>query len=85
MIIGYGVEALDVVGFLGASSEVNWLKRDIRDAREVDLEYLRSTKKLDRYEQIQGKGTAYYQTDSWAIAIGEIMCKRIRDNKRIYL
>ena len=48
--------ALDVVGFLGASSEVKLVEEIIRDAREVDLEYLRSTKKLDRYEQIREKG-----------------------------
>jgi hypothetical protein len=48
--------ALDVVGFLGASSEVKRVEAIIHDAREVDLEYLRSTKKLDRYEQIREKG-----------------------------
>ena len=60
----------------------------IHDAREVDLEYLRSIRQLERYgyEQIKRKGRAYYQADSsQAIAIREIMCKRIRDNKRIYL
>ena len=49
--------ALDVVGFLGASTEVKLVEGIIEDAREVDLEYLRNTnKKLDRYEQIREKG-----------------------------
>ena len=48
--------ALDVMGVLGASTEVKLVEGIIEDAREVDLEYLRSTKKLDRYEQIREKG-----------------------------
>ena len=49
--------ALDVMGVLGASTEVKLVEGIIEDAREVDLEYLRNTnKKLDRYEQIREKG-----------------------------
>ena len=48
--------ALDVVGFLGTSTEMKLVEDIIHDAREVDLEYLRSIRKLDRYEQIWEKG-----------------------------
>ena len=48
--------ALDVVGFLGASTEVKLVEDIIHDAREVDLEYLRSIRQLERYEQIREKG-----------------------------
>jgi hypothetical protein len=48
--------ALDTVGFLGTSAEVKLVEEIIRDAREVNLERLRSVRKLDRYEQIREKG-----------------------------
>ena len=48
--------ALDVVGFLGTSVEVKLVEEIIRDAREVDLERLRSVRKLNPYEQIREKG-----------------------------
>ena len=48
--------ALDTVGFLGTSAEVKLVEEIIRDARDVDLERLRSARKLERYEQIREKG-----------------------------
>ena len=48
--------ALDVVGFLGTSAEVKLVEEIIRDARDVDLERLRSVRKLNPYEQIREKG-----------------------------
>ena len=48
--------ALDTVGFLGTATEVKLVEEIIRDAREVDLEQLRSFRRLDRYEQIREKG-----------------------------
>jgi hypothetical protein len=48
--------ALDTVGFLGTSAEVKLVEEIIRDARDVDLERLRSVRKLNPYEQIREKG-----------------------------
>ena len=48
--------ALDIVGFLGTSTEVKLVEEIIRDARKVDLERLRSIRKLNPYEQIREKG-----------------------------
>ena len=50
--------ALDVIGVLGTAAEVKQVEAIIHDAREVDLEYLRSIRQLERYgyEQIKEKG-----------------------------
>ena len=48
--------ALDIVGFLGTSAQVSLVEEIIRDAQDVDLEYLKDIRHLDRYEQIREKG-----------------------------
>ena len=48
--------ALDIVGFLGTSAEVSLVEEIIRDAQDVDLEYLKDIRHLDQYEQIREKG-----------------------------
>jgi hypothetical protein len=48
--------ALDIVSFLGTSAEVSLVEEIIRDAQEVDLEYLKDIRHLDQYEQIREKG-----------------------------
>ena len=48
--------ALDVIGVLGTAAEVKQVEAIIHDAREVDLEYLRSIRQRYGYEQIKEKG-----------------------------
>lgn len=48
--------ALDIVGSLGTSAEVSLVEEIIRDAQDVDMEYLKDIRHLDQYEQIREKG-----------------------------